>query len=74
MYANRKNWDVREIRVEVSNGPFDGKTVYSVHVDIIGNVDDEQRNRLLQIAKLCPVHKTLVNPVEIDVALSVQGR
>jgi putative redox protein len=74
MYANRKNWDVREIRVEVSNGPFDGKTVYSVHVDIIGNVDDEQRNRLLQIAKLCPVHKTLVNPVEIDVALSVQGK
>ncbi|MBX2960873.1 MAG: OsmC family protein [Cyclobacteriaceae bacterium] len=73
MYANRKKWDVREIRVEVSNGAFDGKTAYTTKVEIIGNIDEEQRKRLLQIAKLCPVHKTLVNPIEIDTSLFVTG-
>jgi len=75
MYANRKKIDVKEIRVKVSNGPFDGKTAYTSHIEIIGNLDEEQRKRLLQIAKLCPVHKALTNPIEIDTNLSiVQGQ
>ena len=73
MYANRKNWDVRKIHVSVSNGPFDGKTVYYTSVEIEGNVDDDQRKRLLQIAKMCPVHKALTNPIEINTSLSVNG-
>jgi putative redox protein len=71
MYANRKNMDVKEVRVQVSNGPFDGKTSYTSRIEIIGNLDEEQRKRLLQIAKLCPVHKTLTNPIEIETNLSI---
>jgi putative redox protein len=71
MYANRKGWDVQQIRVQVSNGPFEGKTSYKTEIEIAGNVDEEQRNRLLQIAKLCPVHKVLTNPIEIDTSLSI---
>lgn len=73
MYANRKNWDVQQIRVTVSNGPFAGKTSYKTEVEITGTLDDEQRNRLLQIARLCPVHKALTNPIEIDTQLLVVG-
>ncbi|MFN3841320.1 MAG: OsmC family protein [Cyclobacteriaceae bacterium] len=71
MYANRKGWDVQQIRVQVSNGPFEGKTSYKTEIEITGNVDEEQRKRLLQIAKLCPVHKVLTNPIEIDTTLSM---
>lgn len=71
MYANRKGWDVQQIRVQVSNGPFDGKTSYKTEIEITGNVNEEQRMRLLQIAKLCPVHKVLTNPIKIDTSLSI---
>lgn len=71
MYADRKKWDVQKINVQVSNGPFDGKTSYTTHIEIIGNLDEDQRQRLLQIAKLCPVHKALTNPIQIETNLSI---
>lgn len=71
MYANRKNMDVQQIKVSVSNGAFNGKTSYKTEIEIKGNVSDEQKQRLMQIAKLCPVHKVLTNPIEIDTLLSV---
>lgn len=71
MYADRKQFDVEKIRVKVSNGPFDQKTVYTSEVEIFGKLTVEQKDRMLQIAKLCPVHKTLTNPVEIQTQLRV---
>jgi putative redox protein len=72
MYANRKNLDVTQIRVSVSNGVFDGKTTYKTEIEIKGTLDEEQTKRMMQIAKLCPVHKTLTNPIEIETALVVK--
>lgn len=71
MYANRKNMDVRKIRVSVSNGPFEDKTVYETTVEVEGSISEDQKKRLLQIAKMCPVHKALTNPIEINTSLSV---
>jgi len=34
-------------------------------VELIGGLDDKQRQRLLEIAERCPVHKTLHSEVEI---------
>ena len=34
-------------------------------LEIEGNLDEQQRERLLQIADRCPVHRTLHNPVEV---------
>ncbi len=69
MYANRKSWPVEQIRVSVSNGAFDGKTSYKTKIEITGALNEEQKNRLLQIAKLCPVHKLLTNPITIETNL-----
>ncbi|MDZ4713835.1 MAG: OsmC family protein [Cytophagales bacterium] len=71
MYANRKGWDVARITVSVSSGPFDGKTTYTTAVEIKGSLTEEQEKRMLQIAKLCPVHKTLTHPIEIHTELSI---
>ena len=71
MYANRKNLDVQQIQVSVSNGPFEGKTTYNTEVKITGSLTEEQEKRMLQIAKLCPVHKMLINPIEVNTQLSL---
>ena len=34
-------------------------------ITIKGNVTEAQRDRMLQIADMCPVHKTLMNQKEI---------
>lgn len=74
MYANRKKIDVQQINVNVSNGPTSDKTSFQVEIEIKGNVTEEQRTRMLQIAKLCPVHKMLANPIEIGVVVNKENR
>lgn len=70
MYANRKNFDVKKIEVSVSSEQGEGKTILHTNIKINGNLDEAQHNRMLQIAKLCPVHKVLTNPIEIITNLS----
>jgi len=69
MYADRKQWPLEKIRVEVTSERMDKITIFIRHVYFEGALDDEQRNRLLQIANACPVHKALTNPIEIKTEL-----
>ena len=71
MYANRKNFDVKKIEVSVSTEEGEGKTILHTNIKISGNLDDTQHERMLQIAKRCPVHKVLTNPIEIETKLSL---
>ena len=70
MYSNRKNMDVKQIEVTVSNGPTTDKTVYQTEIKITGNISDADRERLIQIAKKCPMHKILTNPIQIEHTLT----
>lgn len=78
MYAERKGWDLKEVYVYLtyqkkhaddiaietaSNGNIDHITKKIV---FLGDLDEKQRTRLLQIASKCPVHKTLQNEVIIE--------
>jgi putative redox protein len=69
MYANRKMWDVSKIKVEVASEKVDNKTFLKREISLEGNLDEDQRHRLLQIANACPVHKVLTNPIEISTRL-----
>lgn len=69
MYADRKKWDVTKIRVEVASQKLEFKMQFIREISLEGNLDDEQRQRLLQIANSCPVHKTLTSPIEINTSL-----
>lgn len=71
MYANRKNFDVRQIEVTVSGSEADGATLLTTEVKIDGQLDEAQRERMLQIAKLCPVHKALTNPIKINTSVTL---
>ena len=69
MYAARKGWDVGAVEVDVEVG-FEGPvpTSFEVGVKLPGELDDEQRRRLLVVATKCPVHKVLASEAHVTVA------
>lgn len=66
MYSDRKNWKVDGIDVAVNLERTDGQSIFTRKITISGEIDETQRERLLQIAKLCPVSKTLSGANEVD--------
>ncbi|MEO8171998.1 MAG: OsmC family protein [Sediminibacterium sp.] len=66
MYAERKKWPVAEIEVTVAFERIEKKTVFTKSIKVNGEIDDAQKQRLLEIAELCPVSKTLKGEVEIN--------
>jgi putative redox protein len=77
MYADRKGWSVDEINVYLNHEKVHASDCEecpdSPHkidhierlIDVVGDLDEKQRNRLLEIADRCPVHKTLHEKVHI---------
>ena len=66
LYAERKGWPLRDVRVHVSGGPADGRYVITRTLTLTGELDREQRQRLIEIAEKCPVHRTLVGDIVIN--------
>lgn len=67
MYADRKGWDLEEVKLEITleRDDKENKTTINRRLELIGNLDDSQRNRLLTVANACPMHKILSNPIDI---------
>lgn len=66
MYAARKGWPLDKVSVRLTHHREDdmGNAVIDIitrDITLEGNLDAEQRARLLEIANKCPVHKTLGN-------------
>ncbi len=66
MYADRKQWNVETIDVSVHLSRENGKTVFVKNIGVRGNITDIEKERLLAIARNCPVSKTLLGEVEIN--------
>jgi putative redox protein len=69
MYADRKGWDVGALEVDVEVG-YEGPvpTSFEVGLKLPGELDVEQRRRLLAIATKCPVHKVLAGEAHVSVS------
>ena len=67
MYADRKEWDVGDVAVDVDY-ELDpkGTSRFDVVVQIPGEVTEEQVGKLKVIAGKCPVHRVLVGTAEIN--------
>lgn len=68
MYADQKGWDLQEVKLEIDldRDEKNNKTVINRKMQLYGNLDEKQRERLLKVANACPVHKMLTNPIEIN--------
>ncbi|HWI18384.1 MAG TPA: OsmC family protein [Vicinamibacterales bacterium] len=66
VYAERKGWPLKDVRVTLNGDHVDGAFVITRHLEIEGELDGEQRERLKGIADKCPVHKTLTGTITIN--------
>lgn len=78
MYAQRKRWPLRRVTVSLRHYRIHAEDCADcetragmvdridrvIHLD--GDLDDEQRRKLLEIANKCPVHRTLRSEVSIN--------
>lgn len=81
MYADRKKWSIKEIRVHLQHDHIYAEDSEASDqqprkidrierlIEIEGDLDDAQRAKLLEIADKCPVHRTLHNELRIDTSL-----
>ena len=83
MYAERKKWPlerasvtVRQKKIHASDcaecetreGKIDS---FEREIELAGPLDREQRDKLLEIADKCPVHRTLHGEVRVTTTLRV---
>ena len=73
MYADRKEWDIDEIKVDVqfSRDTTTNSTSFQRTISYAGNLETAQEERLIAIANACPVHKTLSGTISIETNLKL---
>ena len=81
MYADRKKWPLKEVRVTLTHSknyandcvnceqPAAMLDQIGRRITLIGELSREQRQRLLEIANLCPVHRSLTSRIDIQTEL-----
>lgn len=77
MYADRKGWEIEEINVHLSHEKQHSKDCNECEttsgyidkiekeIEINANLDEQQIQRLIEIADKCPIHRTLHNEVQV---------
>ncbi len=81
MYADRKGWPLEEAVVRVAHAKAHAEDCahcedsssrldhFRREVELTGDLDEEQRRRLLEIANRCPVHRTFHSTIMVDTLL-----
>lgn len=70
LVAQRKQWPLQDVRVEITHEETDTDYRLSRKVELIGALTEEQRQYLLGIANKCPIHKALHKKFEIATELA----
>ncbi|MGB3314484.1 MAG: bifunctional alpha/beta hydrolase/OsmC family protein [Albidovulum sp.] len=81
MYARRKEWPLTHVRVDVSHDKVHAEDcvdcdkggkidLFRRAITLEGDLDDDQRARLLEIADKCPVHRTLEASSRVETTLA----
>jgi putative redox protein len=71
MYADRKGWDLQGVEVTLTRTQREGTVPENEirrEIRLAGDLDAEQRRRLVEIAEKCPVHRALSGGVAITTA------
>lgn len=69
MYAKRKGWPLESVRLDLEHSRPDGRgnpELIEISLSFTGDLSDEQRMRLKEIANMCPVQKTITGELVIE--------
>jgi putative redox protein len=74
MYAERKGWGIDAVEVDVEVD-YEGETpsAFAVSLRLLAELSEEQRKRLIAIARKCPVHNALTGATPVTVADRVES-
>ena len=82
MYADRKQWPLQGVEVRLGHSRIHAEDCAAcdtkegmldqidVEISLLGDLSESQRQRLLEIANRCPVHRTLLGEIQIRMSLS----
>ncbi len=82
LYARRNQWPLQGVAVQLRHSRIHAEDCASCEtkqgmldriesdIDLSGPLSPEQRAKLLEIAKKCPIHRTLTSEVEIRTRLT----
>lgn len=74
MYAGRKGWDIGPVEVDVDVEYADYAPLsFAVTLRLPAALSEEQRRRLIVVARKCPVHKLLAGETEVVVSDTVEA-
>lgn len=85
MYADRKDWPLEEVVVRLSHEKIHARDCESCEteegridriereVEVRGDLNESQRERLLEIANKCPVHRTFHGEINVQSSLREAG-
>ena len=72
MYADRKGWPLESVAAHVhwvdnvAGGMMaTTRSQFAISLNLTGPLTGEQRQRLLELANRCPIHRLLTNPIAI---------
>lgn len=68
MFADRKEWDLQEVSVQVlfDNETKEGVSLFKKVITLTGNLTDEQKETLHKVAHACPIQKVLTGEIQIE--------
>ena len=69
MYANRKAMSLENAIVTVDIERAEDVEKFMREIQLIGNLSAEEKERLLEIANKCPIHKALAGQIQIKTQL-----
>jgi uncharacterized OsmC-like protein len=81
MYADRKGWPLESVTVRLSQDRIHAKDCGECEteegridrigreIELGGPLDEQQRRRLMEVADMCPVHRTLKREVLVENSL-----
>src|SRR5882762_3791421 len=82
MYADRKQWPLQGVQVRLGHSRIHAEDCATCdtregmldqidcEISLIGDLSESQRQRLMEIANHCPVHRTLLGEIQIRMSLS----
>jgi putative redox protein len=76
MYATQKKWGLKHIAVKLTHkkepdSENKKRDVITRVITVEGDLDESQRQRLLEIANKCPLHRTLMEPLRPEITSSI---
>lgn len=70
LFAARKGWPLENADVTITHVETPGHYQLNRVVTLHGDLNEEQRQRLLEIANKCPIHRVLTGEITVETALA----